>query len=381
MFSRLFGSQAAPTGGSHIADLVAMGFTQENAQVALEAAGGDVQRAAAMLLEQQEVTAAPARAPQPPADTRGPAVRAAEGRELARARSVAPPRQRRRARQRRRRSRATAPRSAAATTAGAARRQRLAAAAPAPPGRRRARRLRRAARAASSGAAGTPEERVQRAAARLAGHAAAVDILVTSLTRVLQNPADEKYRTVNIQNKHFQSTVAAAPGGMEFMYAVGFEPMHGHLVLQSRDPALVWIGKSALEQLRGTSSYGASKEALQLQQALALSKVEYETHDEVARAAFLLRVPEEPPEGAAGSTKICVHVGQEQVWRRFESCNTLEDLLNFVRSLPKAPKRDLVLDNITTRPPRRLDTAAQLGLTLQRLDMWPSGHVAVSCGA
>ena len=224
-------------------------------------------------------------------------------------------------------------------------------------------------------------QRVQRAAARLAGHAAAVDILVTSLTRVLQNPADEKYRTVNIQNKHFQSTVAAAPGGMEFMYAVGFEPMHGHLVLQSRDPALVWIGKSALEQLRGTSSYGASKEAQQLQQALALSKVEYETHDEVARAAFLLRVPEEPPEGAAGSTKICIHVGQEQVWRRFESCNTLEDLLNFVRSLPRAPKRDLVLDNITTRPPRRLDTAAQLGLTLQRLDMWPSGHVAVSCGA
>ena len=32
--------------------------------------------------------------------------------------------------------------------------------------------------------------------------------------------------------------------------------------------------------------------------ALALSKVEYETHDEVARAAFLF-VPEEPPEGAA----------------------------------------------------------------------------------
>ena len=72
MFSRLFGSPAAPTGGSHVQDLVAMGFTQENAQVALEAAGGDVQRAAAMLLEQQEVTAVPARAPQPPADRRLP---------------------------------------------------------------------------------------------------------------------------------------------------------------------------------------------------------------------------------------------------------------------------------------------------------------------
>ena len=35
------------------------------------------------------------------------------------------------------------------------------------------------------------------------------------------------------------------------------------------------------------TAVGASKEAQQLQQALALSKVEYETHDEVARAARL----------------------------------------------------------------------------------------------
>ena len=144
MFSRLFGNQAAPTGGSHIADLVAMGFTQENAQVALEAAGGDVQRAAAMLLEQQEVTAAPARAPQPPADTRGPAY-APPRRELALALG--------------RRAAGRQPRSAA----------------PAPCRRRRARRRRRRRRLArppSRGAGGTGRRRPRRARRPAAPHAA-----------------------------------------------------------------------------------------------------------------------------------------------------------------------------------------------------------------
>ena len=31
---------------------------------------------------------------------------------------------------------------------------------------------------------------------------------------------------------HPGADVASAPGGMEFLYAVGFEPMHGHLVNQ-----------------------------------------------------------------------------------------------------------------------------------------------------
>ena len=48
------------------------------------------------------------------------------------------------------------------------------------------------------------------------------------------------------------------------------------------------------------------------------------------RAAWLKRCPPEPAEGDAGNSLICVHVGETQTWRRFESCNTLEDLANFV---------------------------------------------------
>ena len=78
----------------------------------------------------------------------------------------------------------------------------------------------------------TPEQRVQQCAQRLAGRAEAVDVLTTSLARILQSPHDEKFRKVNISNPKFQQYVASAPGGMEFMYAVGFEPMHGYLVNQ-----------------------------------------------------------------------------------------------------------------------------------------------------
>ena len=72
---------------------------------------------------------------------------------------------------------------------------------------------------------------------------------------MLQNPHEERYRKVNISNAAFQQRVASAPGGMEFMTAVGFEPMHGFLVLQNRDPALLWVGKSCLEALRESDEY------------------------------------------------------------------------------------------------------------------------------
>lgn len=209
----------------------------------------------------------------------------------------------------------------------------------------------------------------------IAGHAEAVDILITSLARALEHPNDEKYRKVNPSNPTFARTVGATPGGIELLWAVGYENVHGHLVLQKRDAALLWLGKSALEAVRSSSSYQASKEAAHLDQALNLSGQEYEQEDARRRAEWLKRVPEEPAEGAAGNALICVHVGDKQVWRRFESCNTLEDLACFVRSLPGVPVRGLTLTNVTMSPPAPLSLDSQQGLTLQRLDLWPTGHV------
>ena len=227
--------------------------------------------------------------------------------------------------------------------------------------------------------ASTAEERVQLAAKRLSGRAEAVDILIASIGRVLQNPNDEKFRRVNPANPAFAKTVGNTPGGIEFLMAVGYEPLHGQLVLQTRDVALLWLGKAALEAARDSEAYLGSKETIEVEKALQQSVQVYDEEHTKRRAAFLKRVPPEPSEGAAGSTKLCVHVGSYHTFRRFDHDCTLEDVLNFVRSLEGTPivtdARELKIADVTTRPAKKLDADTQLGLTLKSLGMWPSAQL------
>ena len=227
---------------------------------------------------------------------------------------------------------------------------------------------------------GSREERVQQCAARLAGRAEAVDVLVGSMQRVLSHPTEEKYRRVNPSNPAFARTVGAVPGGVEFLMAVGYEPVHGQLVLQRHDPALLWLGKAALEAVRDTDAYLGSREADEMQRALDLSSHTFDAEDAARRAVYLRRVPPEPLEGAAGNALLCVHTpAGSLVWRRFESSSTLEDLANFARSLPGVPLgSSLRLSNVTLAPHRPLNLDTQIGLTLETLDMWPTAHVQVS---
>ena len=116
--------------------------------------------------------------------------------------------------------------------------------------------------------------------------------------------------------------------------AVGYEPLHGQLVLQRRDPALLWLGKAALEAGRDSPAYLGAKENQALEQALAQSTIAYEQEDATRRATYAKRVPSEPPEGGAGNVKLCMHVGSQSHWRRFDHDCTLEDVLNYACSLP-----------------------------------------------
>ena len=217
------------------------------------------------------------------------------------------------------------------------------------------------------------------AARRLAGRAEAVDVLVASMGRVLNNPTNEKYRTVNPSNPAFARTVGATPGGVDFLTAVGYEPMHGQLVLNKRDPALLWLGKAALEAVRDSNAYLEAKETVEVNKALEQSVVAYDEEDAKRRETFAKRVPPEPTEGSAGSTKICVHVGESSTWRRFDHDMTLEDVLNYAQSLPGCPSvrhpRELRMADVTTRPAKAFDVDSQLGLTLKHLGLWPSGQV------
>ena len=280
------GSEQSAQHAESLGSLQSMGFTHEQAAVALQASNGDLNRAVALLLEQAE--AQPARPPRPgPSPTRAVAMAEEEATLLrvmnesrleATAAAASRPSQ-------------PAPQSHAAAAAEARKHAAQSRGAPGvrpalapepeptpkPTPARRAPPLAPARSLPVAGGAGggTAEERVQRCAAALAGRSQAVDILIVSLQRAIDHPNDEKYRRVNPSNPVFAKTVGATPGGVEFLYAVGFEPVHGHLVLQRRDPALLWLGKAALEAAKRSGSYQTSKEAVQIEAALAMSQQEY----------------------------------------------------------------------------------------------------------
>ena len=355
-----------------------MGYTDEQAQVALQATGGDVERAVALLLEQTDGSSRPLPRMQP-AQNSSSAYRD-DQRALQQALEAS-----------RREATARRPTTAreAALAAAEARAQRAPPRAPGPPARTRGPHAFGRATASGSAASSrapealkapgkTPEERIDACSSRLAGNAIAVDTLISSVSKVLDHPTEERYRTVNLSNANFQRHVASAPGGMEFMQAVGYVPMHGHLVLQHPNSALLRRGKAALEQQQKSRSYIAAKDTLELSRVLAMSETEYTGEAAKRRAGFAARVPDEPAEGLAGNALLCFHLpGERQVWRRFESSNTLEDLLNFARSLPGAPEQAIKLANVTMAPEVLLDASGQPGLTLQSLELWPTGHISV----
>jgi hypothetical protein len=172
--------------------------------------------------------------------------------------------------------------------------------------------------------------------------------------------------------------VAAAAGGVEFLLAVGYELMHGYLVLQYVRRDVLVSAQAALAAERNGSAYRENKERGRRRDAAQEDARQREAEKSSRRAAWLAKVPEEPPLGAAGCTKIAVHVGGAVHWRRFGSWHTLEDLANFCASLADT---EISITNITVHPAQRLELATDGGFTLQRLDLWPSGHVEVAAAA
>ena len=93
------------------------------------------------------------------------------------------------------------------------------------------------------------QQRMQSAATRLVAcgptGARAIDILVASVTKVLAEPHKERYRIVDPSHPAMHP-LAEARGGTEFLWAIGYEPVHGHLVLQRHDPAQLRAGLDVL---------------------------------------------------------------------------------------------------------------------------------------
>jgi len=238
------------------------------------------------------------------------------------------------------------------------------------------------------------EERVTKCAFQLAKTPDALDILHASLARVLASPHAEKLRKVNVTGGAFVDRVASKnKAGVELLYAVGYEPMHGHLVLQKHEPALLRLALTQLEEARKLSNYVEGAAARAGEQARRQASAQDAAAAAARRAAFLAKVPTEPSEDEASgrASTACVisvrlggrpglpHEFPRVGTRRFDSDNTLDDLINFIRSLPDVPEAEhLNIENVTTRPYRKLESATQGSLSLFALDLWPRGQVVVS---
>lgn len=233
----------------------------------------------------------------------------------------------------------------------------------------------------------TAEERIERCVSKLKGSCTALDILVASFTKVSQNPTTERFRKVDLNaNGPFKREVASVAGGIELLYAVGFEPLYGHLVLQKHDAALLKKALDALEAARSSDEYKGSRALKADAAARAASAARAEEEASAQRAASLAKVPKEP--AAEDSTSFCqlsFQMGESEKAfdvigrRRFDSENVLADVYNFCRSLPKVPTGgSLTLENVTTRPPKLLDMKRQRSTSLYALDLWPIGKVRVT---
>jgi len=75
----------------------------------------------------------------------------------------------------------------------------------------------------------------------------AMETAVKYAENVLKNPADDKFRAINLDNAAFQRLVGGKRGGVEMMVAVGFAQEDQRLVMPGVDEA--WL-KAAVEELQ-----------------------------------------------------------------------------------------------------------------------------------
>lgn len=65
-------------------------------------------------------------------------------------------------------------------------------------------------------------------------------------------------------------------------------------VLKSTDSALLWLGKSALEEQKQSGAYKQAKETLAFEKALKLSLSSASTEEAARRQAYKAQIPDEP---------------------------------------------------------------------------------------
>ncbi|KAL7528928.1 hypothetical protein ACHAXR_002702 [Thalassiosira sp. AJA248-18] len=253
------------------------------------------------------------------------------------------------------------------------------------------------------------EEQILRCANRLKPHVMAVDTLLRAITAVRNSPDNPKFRTIDRSNSNYVKFVRDKPGAEDMLLAMNYRRIscNNELRLERHmvDEALLYLGISALEQMRLTVEYITNKKLRAFhaemrrvgkQNGSQMQESGMTEVDTAIRLEFLSKCPKEPPEGRGAL--MSVYLGDEsekieggRVSRRFDGDDTLEDVLNWLGgcygnevlekirgiNINNNSSREWCLCDLNRYPILPLDVEKHERKTLQYLGLFPSGKLGV----
>merc|ERR1712157_278487 len=217
--------------------------------------------------------------------------------------------------------------------------------------------------------------------------------LYKTFISVQNNPDDTKFRKINKMSKGYQRCFTNAPGAEDILLAMNYRRKGTNYLVLDRfmvDPALLFLGISALEKTRSTKEYKETKRKelftktitnLLKQQQKGTSSI---TEDEASRRLEHARhVPIEPKSGRGAFVQ--VHVTDDIVFRRrFDGDDTLDNVLHWLASEKSSifytnliETREWCLVDRNRYPIQPLDCERLRYQTLQYIGCWPSGKLEI----
>jgi len=232
------------------------------------------------------------------------------------------------------------------------------------------------------------EEQILRNVDRVKSHPSSVDTLYKALVALRNDPNNDKFRKIDKSSKGYQRSLANAPGAEALLLTMNFtNNRNTNFLLLDRsrvDPALLYLGISALENAKNSTEYKEAKQLLQFQKDIrdVMFSVNSSESEAVLRAGFMSNCPTEPPEGRGALMQVTL--GDEVVRRRFDADDTLQDILNWLGGHGSMIPDKLVqtrewclIDKNRTPGNTPINCDANKKRTLQYVGFWPSGKLEI----
>lgn len=235
----------------------------------------------------------------------------------------------------------------------------------------------------------TKEEQILRCTKRLTSHFYAVDTLLQALIRIRDSPSNPKVRSIITTSAGYQKALHNKPGAKDLLLAVNFQERNQgrSLVLDEGrvDYALLYLGISALEQVRETEEYKVAKRRDKFEKEVVRVQngegVDDPNQEVVKRAAFISKCPSEPTGGAGALVQ--VNLGSDTILRRrFDGDDILKDVIHWMGGsgsvIPeKILEREWCLVDLNRYPVVPIDVEGNIERTLQFVGCWPSGRLEI----